>query len=198
MGDLLSVQNMAILNAAIKTYHRDSHHRTIEQPRTVAPRHEDVSCRLNCFQNFPIDASPYRLSCEEANAQTPLLPEDSARLLEPIGYEVSRSWNTALIKRLQCIDVRSWQLAPQPISAEKRRVADDEVGFGPCWFVRIALSVEADNGITVFDIGQLFEDRLAVFDHAVLMLPLKETDPDHNRSKFVGIKLGFDAIELLG
>ncbi len=48
----------------------------------------------------------------------------------------------------------------------------------------------------MFDVIELLKDWLAVDEHAMLDLPLKEADPDNDGGKFVSVKLHFDSEEL--
>ncbi len=95
----------------------------------------------------------------------------------------------------QQIYILTAELLPNLVATQERRVADDEVSFGPLRLGSGAVVVKGEQGVLVLDGVQRGEDRLAPAE-AVGVEPLQVADPDRGLGELLGIGVDLDALDL--
>ena len=112
-------------------------------------------------------------------------------LLEPIGHQIGAARDTAFVTPAQPFDVVVAQFAAHHLVAQKRRIADDDIGLRP----RGLAIVGIEQGVAVLDAVQGAEDGISGDFPSVTAAPLDVADPDGDAGEFGGKFVDFDADE---
>ena len=114
-----------------RTHDGNVHRRAFVDPWPVAPRHEDVAGFGHALEHLAIGSAANALRGDQSHGAHLLALDHRARLLKPIGDQIGLGGHAIFIELEQSIHIRVAQVAPQHLAAQKRRIADDEIDFGP-------------------------------------------------------------------
>ena len=95
-------------------------------------------------------------------------------LAEPVRNEVDLMGHATLIKHKQIVNVPIAKFPPKTPAAQKRRIPHNKFRRRPLRLICLAFRVVAQNCISVLDVRQFLQNRLAIFPNGVLVLPLQK------------------------
>ena len=121
----------------IKANHRNVHVRTVQDPRAIAFRKEDIAGLLDAFQRVAVRPTPDALRGQQAGTTATALPDMFAGLLKPVAAEIGFRADAFAPEREQLVHVLVAELPPHEFAAEEWWVADDEVDLGPLGHDRV-------------------------------------------------------------
>ena len=189
--DRRSVQLPIQLRTVVEAHDGDVDCRSIQNPGLVGPRQEDVPDSLMRCSTPRL--APPRIPCVASRPARFARPCSSMGpgLLEPVADEVGFGRHPAVISAEQGIDVLVAQLFPQQLTAQERRVADDELCWGPFGLPRFGSVAVAQDGVGLSNGDQRGQDGLLGVGKAVVLVPLDITDPQGGAGQLgsVGVNL---------
>ena len=131
-----------------------------------------------------VATSPARVAFARAELPT--------RLLEPVADQVGFRRHAAVVGREHPRDVVLTQMRNQQLAAQKRRVADHDVGRRPGRFG----AVGRQDRVSALDGVQRLEDRVARLREAVAPHPLEFADPDRHPGELGRVGIDLDALDV--
>ena len=153
-----------------------------------------MSQRLaGAFQHLAVGAAADGVGGNEAGGLQFSGFDLGAGFFEPVGDEVGATGDAAVVGLAQGLDVVGAEFAAHDFVAQKRRVADDDVGGGPVGFAAVGV----EQGVAVFDAVERLEDGVEGVGVAVTAAPLDVADPDGHSRQFGGEFVDFEAEDVV-
>ena len=119
-------------------------------------------------------------------------------LLEPVAAKVGLTRNTVAPDAEHRVHVFVAQVRPQQLSAQKRRVAHDELRLRPLRLLRMLRVGKVQDRVHLPDRLDGRQHRMVGHLEAVVVHPLQIADPDHDLGKLLGVGVDLQPVKLRG
>ena len=197
-GNWFAVQSTDFFGSVIKADNRNVDICALQHPIPVRYGGEDVAGFLDAGQHRAVGLEADSLRRQQPSAAGLAALYLGAGLLEPVAAKVAGVGDAAAVVEIHCVDVFVAQLFAEGEMAEKRRVADDELGGGPFGFGGIVRVGKVEDGIGLADGVHGGQDGCLEVVDAVGLVPLDVTYPKSGAGQLDGIGIYLEASIWLG